>query len=160
MEQKPSSAPVSAFAEIDIDAGAREVWTVVADIAAWPTWNPAVREAVFSGEPEVGAKFRFATPFGRISCRLTEVDAPRTLAWKGRVLTVHQRHTWRFVAGASSTHVATHAEMTGIGAHLFKARLTERLQGELDALVQLLKLEAEARSMEEHETPERAARAE
>jgi hypothetical protein len=45
--------------------------------------------------------------------------------------------------------------MSGLSARLFDARLRQRLQGELDALVQLLKLEAEARAME---TREEAAR--
>ena len=160
MEKTKSSAPVRALAEIDIAADERGVWTVVADIASWPTWNPAVREAVFGAELEVGAKFRFATPFGRISCRLTEVDAPNTLSWKGRFLTVRQRETWRIEAGPSGTHVEIRAQMTGIGAHLFKHRLGERLQGDLDALVHLLRLEAEARSSEEREDDARAAEAE
>jgi len=145
------TAPVSARAEIDIVTSEREVWTVIADIGAWPTWNPAVREAVFDGELEAGARFRFSTAFGSIKCRLSEVDAPRTLAWNGRLLSVRERQTWRLEPNALGTHVTIESSLSGIGARLFRRRLQERLDGELDATVQLLKLEAEVRSTEEHE---------
>ena len=148
---------MNAHAEIDISADARDVWTVLADIASWPTWNPAVREAVFDSDIEVGARFRFSTVFGSMRCRLTVVDAPRALAWKGRLLTMGQQQTWRLEPHPGGTYVRTTAEMTGLGAHLFKGRLTERLQGELDALLQLLKLEAEVRTTEEREDAARQA---
>ena len=151
------TAPLSAHAEIDIAADEREVWTVIADIAAWPTWNPAVREAVFEGQLESGASFRFSTPFGSIKCKLSEVDAPRVLSWTGRLLTVRERQTWRLESNATGTHASIDATLTGLGARLFRARLAERLQGELDAMVQLLKLEAEVRSVEEHEAAARRA---
>ena len=142
---------MSAHAEIDIAADERAVWTVIADIASWPTWNPAVREAVFTAELETGARFRFSTPLGSIKCRLTVVDAPHYLAWKGRLLTMSHRQAWRIEARPIGTHVSTDASMGGLGARLFKRRLNERLRGEVDALVRLLKLEAEARSIEMRE---------
>lgn len=80
--------------------------------------------------------------------RLTQVDAPRTLAWSGRVLTIGQQQIWRIEPRGDACHVETDASMHGLAARLFKGRLTRRLQGELDALVQLLKLEAETRSIE------------
>jgi hypothetical protein len=39
--------------------------------------------------------------------------------------------------------------MSGIGAHLLRRRLTERLQRVLDAVVQLLRLETESRVRDE-----------
>jgi len=163
VEQSPTKpkAPVSAHAQIDIAADEREVWTVIADIASWPTWNPAVREAVFEAELETGARFRFSTAFGSMKCRLTEVDAPHTLSWQGRLMAMRQRQTWRIEPRqeGEGTHVTTDATMTGLSARLFRVRLNERLQGELDALVHLLKLEAEVRSTEEREDEERAAEA-
>ncbi len=163
MEQSPTKAkaPVSAHAQIDIVADEREVWTVIADIASWPTWNPAVREAVFEAELEAGARFRFSTVFGSMKCRLTEVDVPHTLSWQGRLMAMRQRQTWRIEPRqeGEGTHVTTDATMTGLGARLFTVRLNGRLQGELDALVHLLKLEAEVRSTEGREDEERAAEA-
>ncbi len=136
---------MSAHAEIDIAASEREVWTVIADIASWPTWNPGVREAIVTAELEVGARFRYVTPFGSIACRATQVDAPHALAWECRLLTMRRRQSWRLQAGPAGSHVLAVASMRGLGARLFRRRLDERLRGELDSLVRLLKLEAETR---------------
>ena len=155
-----SSAPVSAFAEIDIAATDREVWTVLADVASWPTWNPAIRHAVCGEELEVGTKFRFSTEIGTISCRFTELDAPSRLAWKGRVLAFGERQTWLLEPTDAGTHVAVRAEMTGLGARIFRKRLDERLQNVLDALVELLRLEAETRAAEERDDATHTADAE
>ena len=110
MEQPRSSAPVSAYTEIDIAASDREVWTVLADIASWPTWNPAVRHAVCDETLEVGSRFRFSTEIGTLSCRMTDVDAPRRLSWKGRVLVLGERQTWLLEPSPTGTLVSVHAE--------------------------------------------------
>ena len=89
-------------------------------------------------------------------------DAPRRLAWKGRVLTLTERQVFRIDPVPLGTHLTLDATINGLGAHLFKRRLNERLQGQLDALVRLLKLEAEARAIEEQdaaEVAEKVARA-
>jgi hypothetical protein len=151
---------VNATAEIDIAAGEREVWKVLADIASWPTWNPAVRHAVCDEDIEVGTKFRFATETGTVNCRITAIDAPRKLSWKGRVLVLGERQTWQLEPNATGTHVTVRAEMTGLAARLARKRLNERLQGVLDALLQLLRLEAEVRLVEGLEDAEKVAEAE
>lgn len=156
MEETRSTAPVQAHAQVGIAAEPREVWSVIADIAAWPTWNPAVREAVFEAELEVGARFHYATPLGSLRCRLSTVDAPRVLAWQGRLLAMRQQQAYRLEASPEGSHVTADASLSGIGARLFRGRLAERLQGELDALVQLLKLEAEARAVEQLEVRQRS----
>jgi uncharacterized protein YndB with AHSA1/START domain len=148
---------VKAHAEIDIAASDREVWTVLADIASWPTWNPAIRYAVRDDELEVGTRFRFSTELGTLKCRITEVDAPSLLSWKGRVLILGEWQTWRLEPGLAGTHVSVESEMTGPVAALFRRRLDARLQRVLDAVVQLLRLEAEIRSTERHDEAAHAA---
>lgn len=151
MEETRSTAPVQAHAEVDIAADPREVWAVIADIAAWPTWDPAVREAFFEADLEVGARFRYVTPLGSLRCRLSDVDAPRILAWQGRLLAVRLQQAYRLETSPEGSHVTVDASLSGIGARLFRDRLTERLQRQLEALVQLLKLEAETRAAEQLE---------
>jgi uncharacterized protein YndB with AHSA1/START domain len=160
VERPQPSAPASAHAEIDIAATERQVWTVLADIAAWPTWNPAIRHAVCEAVLEVGTRFRFATEIGTLKCRVTRVDAPHALSWKGRVLVLGEQQTWSLEPSPTGTHVTVDAAMTGPAARLLRRRLTERLTAVLDAVVQLLRLEAEARALEEHEDATRVAEAE
>lgn len=140
-----------AHAEIEIAASDRETWSVLADIDAWSTWNPAIREAALKDELEVGRPFRYATAFGSSRCELRQVDAPWTLAWSGRLLTLTERQAWSIEAVEDGCHVRGDASLSGIGARLFKARLEQRLRADLAAVVQLLKLEAETRRAEEIE---------
>ena len=151
MEQPQSSAPVSAYAEIDIAAPSRLVWAILADVASWPTWNPAIRHAVRDHSQEVGSQFRFSTEIGTLKCRFTRVDAPTSLAWDGRVLMLWERQAWDLEPSLKGTRVSVHAEMTGLVSRLLRRRLTERLQNVLDAVLQLLRLEAEVRVQEEQE---------
>lgn len=136
----------------------RQVWSVLADIASWPTWNPAIRYAICGEALEVGTRFRFATEMGTLKCHVTAVDAPRSFSWSGRVLVFGERQAWLLEPasdGTESTHISVHAQMTGLGARLLHRRLEERLQRVLDALVQLIRLEAEVRSAEALEEVER-----
>lgn len=150
-----------ARAAVDIAAPQREVWTVLADIGSWPTWNPAVRYAVCDTEHqlEAGTGFRFSTELGTLKCRITEVDAPRLLSWKARVLLLGERVTWRLEPTEQGTHVEVEAQMTGPISRLFRRRLDARLQRVMDSLVQLLRLEAEARTADERAEAARASAA-
>jgi uncharacterized protein YndB with AHSA1/START domain len=149
---------VIARATVAIAAPQREVWTVLADIGSWPTWNPAVRYAVCDTELEleVGTKFRFSTELGTLKCRITDVDAPRLLSWKARVLLLGERVTWRLEPTEQGTHVEVEARMTGPVSAIFRRRLDARLQRVMDSLVQLLRLEAEARTADERAEAARA----
>jgi uncharacterized protein YndB with AHSA1/START domain len=144
----PASGAVTA--SIDIKASAREVWSVLADIAAWPTWNPAVRHTVCDPDlvVEVGSPFRFANEMGTLKCRVIEADAPHRFAWQGRVLASIERQRWRLVPHEDGTQATVEAEIGGIASRFFRRRRDERLRSELDALVRLLQLEAETRSAE------------
>jgi uncharacterized protein YndB with AHSA1/START domain len=158
VNQSRSSAPVSAFAEIDIAAPRREVWSILADVSSWPTWNPAIRQSVRDEELEVGSGFRFSTEIGTLKCKVTAIDGPRALSWKGRVLGLVERQTWILETTDAGTHVTVYAEMSGLAARLLKRRLTERLQAVIESVVQLLRLEAEARTVEaQEESPPAAA---
>ncbi len=157
MEQPKSSAPVSAYAEIDIAAPRPEVWAILTDVASWPTWNPAIRHAARDEELEVGARFRFSTEIGTLKCRFTSIDSPRSFSWKGRVLVLAEQQAWILESTDNGTHVTVLAEMTGPVSRLMKRRLTERLQSVILSVTQLLRLEAEVRTTDAAEEAARAA---
>jgi uncharacterized protein YndB with AHSA1/START domain len=156
-----ATAPGSVTASIDIKASPREVWSVLADIGAWPTWNPAVRQTVCDADlvVEVGSTFRFSNEMGTLKCRVVEADAPHRFAWQGRVLAIIERQRWRLVPGEDGTQATVEAEMSGLATRFFRRRLDDRLRSELDALVRLLQLEAESRSAEGIDDAARAAEA-
>lgn len=134
-----------ARAAIEIAADQRVVWAILTNIDGWPTWNPAIREAALKDDLEVGRSFRYATAFGALRCKIRRVDAPHELAWSSRLLTMAHRQIWTIRPSSSGCTATTVASLSGVGAWLFKSRLVPRLRAELDAVVRLLKLEAEIR---------------
>lgn len=151
---------MSAFAEIDIVAPRPAVWAILVDIGSWPMWNPAIRQSVRDRDLEVGSKFRFSTEIGTLKCKVTVLDSSGSFSWKGRVLALGERQTWQLRPTDTGTHVMVQAEMTGPVAHLFRQRLTERLQRVVDSVLQLLRLEAEVRTTEAAEVAARTVVAE
>jgi hypothetical protein len=149
VEQSQPIAPVNAHAEIDVAADERIVWAIIADITSWPTWNPSIRRVAVESDLEREAGFRYSSPLGSMSCRLTQMDAPRELAWRGRLLTMDFRQAWRIEPVPVGSRVSLDASLGGLLARVFRRRLQVRLQDDLDSLVRLMRLEAEVRSTEE-----------
>ena len=74
--------------EIEIDASAELVWSILTDFGSYPQWNPFVRR--ISGEPKVGERLevRLEPPGGRgITLRPTVLKAEpeRELRWLGHL---------------------------------------------------------------------------
>jgi hypothetical protein len=75
--------------EIEIDAPPERVWAVVTDFAAYPGWNPFIRQ--ISGELREGARLevRIEPPGARATTfkpTVRTVEANRELRWLGRLL--------------------------------------------------------------------------
>jgi hypothetical protein len=75
--------------EIEIEAPAARVWTILTDFAAYPAWNPFVRS--ISGPKEAGATLAVTVqPAGgramSLKPRLLVFREPEELRWRGRVL--------------------------------------------------------------------------
>ena len=67
-----------------------EVWAYLSDVGRWPEWAPTVGEAWIGGDaplhPGARVEQRAKLPFGatrRRAQNVTEVDAPRSLAFAG-----------------------------------------------------------------------------
>jgi len=75
-------------AEIEINASAEQVWHILTDFAAFPQWNPFIRQ--ISGELKVGGKLDvYLQPSGQRGLRfhptVLAVTPSQELRWLGRV---------------------------------------------------------------------------
>jgi hypothetical protein len=75
--------------EIEFSGTPDEAWTVLADLRAWPEWNPGVR--AMEGEAIEGTRLRFATTLasGRkvsLRPRVLVAEPGRELRWRGRLV--------------------------------------------------------------------------
>ena len=70
--------------ETIIDAPVPEVWGVLVDTEAWPTWESGVLRV--EGHPSPGSKLRVvseANPKRAFALRVTEMESPTTMVWTG-----------------------------------------------------------------------------
>jgi len=139
---------VYARSEIAVAAGARDIWAVLAQIEEWPTWHPGVRDAAVEGDLEARTRFQWAAGPSTYTCVLTQVDAPRSITWRGRSMGLAHQCSWRLEERSGRCLVRAELTITGILARLFARRLRPWSQRELDTWMQLLKLETEARISE------------
>jgi len=75
--------------QIEIDAPAERVWSLLMDFPAYPRWNPFVRS--IAGSPVVGQSLTvFVQPPGSRGMQFRPtvlvVDPPRELRWKGKLV--------------------------------------------------------------------------
>jgi len=75
--------------EIEIDASAERVWTVLTDFSKFQQWNPFI--LTVNGTPTVGTrlKIHIRTSHGKIriySPTITKVDLNHELCWSGKSL--------------------------------------------------------------------------
>jgi hypothetical protein len=78
-------------AEIEINASAERVWHIITDFAAFPQWNPFIRQ--ISGELKVGGTLDvYLQPSGQGGMRfrpvVLAVEPSRELRWLGRVWSI------------------------------------------------------------------------
>jgi len=75
-------------AEIEIDASAARVWGILTDFAAYPEWNPFIRE--ISGDTKVGSglRVRMQPPGGRAKTfkpHLLGFEPEHEIRWLGKL---------------------------------------------------------------------------
>jgi hypothetical protein len=72
--------------EIEIDATADALWSVLADLRGWAEWNPAFHDVDGDLAPDARLSFRIgAGSRMRIRPRVIDLDPGRTFAWRGRL---------------------------------------------------------------------------
>ncbi len=137
------NAPVLARGGVKIKSGQDNVWKIMADIEAWPTWNPEVKNASIQGELVEGTSFRWKAGPGTINSTLQKVEPPRFLAWTGNTLGIKAVHVWKLESLNNETLVSTEESWEGLLARIFRGRMQQTLENSIKAGLQYLKAEAE-----------------
>lgn len=108
--------------ECVIAASPMKVWSVLADFAAWPAWNPLNLEA--RGAAKVGARVPMVfrdLPSGRPDAVIRQTvtiiaaEPGRELAWAGHVPFLFKgRHGFLLSSQGEATHVLHTETLTGL----------------------------------------------
>jgi hypothetical protein len=135
---------------IEIDASPAAVWAVLADVAAYPEWNPFVLS--LEGDVRQGARLtaRIAPPGGRaMTFRPTVLAAEpeRELRWLGRLLVpglFDGEHSFRIEPLADGrTRFVQSERFSGVLVRLLGRTLEQTRRG-FEQMNEALKLRAEA----------------
>ena len=137
------------YNEIDIDAPPEVVWDVLLDFGRYSEWNPFIVEVLGTGEPGAKLRARLSPPGGRVVTvkpTVTEVVAPRTLEWLGRLGfpgLFDARHRFELHDSSNGTRLVQREVFTGIVVPVFARTLEEHTAQGFVAMNAALKWRAE-----------------
>jgi uncharacterized protein YndB with AHSA1/START domain len=140
------SAPAIAEGEIQIAALPETVWEVIADIAAWPSWNTDVKSMKLEGPVAPGTTFRWKAGSSSLVSTLKVVDPPREIAWTGVTMGIHAVHVFHFEPSDGGTRARSAESFRGFIPTVMRGYSRKILQRGIDSVLALLKAEAERRS--------------
>jgi carbon monoxide dehydrogenase subunit G len=149
LQEINAKAPVIGSFEIEVAATPEAAWAVLTEIEDWPRWNPAVESVTFEGPLDEGAEFRWRAGPGTIRSTISDIDAPRRIAWTGTSLGIKAIHVHTLDRRNGGTLVRTEESYDGLLAHLFRGRLHRMLDDALRSELQRLKVETERRERRE-----------
>jgi hypothetical protein len=137
--------------QIDIEASAERIWSVLIDFAGYARWNPFIRSV--AGSPTVGASLNvFIQPPGsrgmRFRPKVLAVEPRREFRWKGRLLLpgLFDGEHFFVLEPKSETRVGFHQGeiFTGALVALFRRSVDGPVREGFLAMNDAIKREAEA----------------
>jgi hypothetical protein len=140
------TAPVIAAEETLIQAPVELVWQILADIANWPGWNPAIQRVVLFGPIRPGTEFHWVAGGLKIRSRLQALSRSDRIVWTGRTRGIRAVHVWSFEQRAEGTYVRTEESFHGLLARLFAKSMRRTLVEALRQGLSALQHEAERRA--------------
>lgn len=140
-----TAAPVRGWGDLKVDADAATVWSVMSEIADWPSWSKDISAARLLGPLAPGSKFEWQAGPGKIRSTLLAVEPGHKLAWTGTTMGVRAIHVWRIERRGDQTYVVTEESWEGLLASLLRRSMRRRLQAAIDEGLPYLKAEAERR---------------
>ena len=137
-------------AAIDIAAPAAKVWSILADLPAYASWNPFIVSA--AGELATGSRLSIrAQPPGGAALRfrplMLSVQPEREIVWRGQFLLpglFDGEHAFRIEPAESRVRFVQTERFSGVLIPVAPASLFQRIQQGFEAMNRALKRRAEA----------------
>jgi hypothetical protein len=139
-------APATAEGEIRIGATVQGVWSVLADLSGWPSWNHDVTSMAFDGPLEPGSAFRWKAGSASLVSTLQVVDEPREIGWTGTTMGIHAVHVFHFEPIDGGTLARSAESFRGFIPTVLRGYSRKVLRRGIDGILAALKAEAERRA--------------
>ena len=130
------AAPVVASGTIVVDAPARLVWDILADVVNWPSIRSDIGEVTFDDVPRRGAIFTWSTAGVALRSRFGSVEPANLLTWSTVAPGLDAVHVYRFEAiDPGHTRIRAEESMNAPAApYLDNAILAEQIRTWLEGL--------------------------
>ena len=98
----------------EIKATADKVWSILADVEAWPKWQGTRFVKMKTPTPvKEGSVFDVKLAGLKWEVTVTKADSPKEFAWIGRALGMKGNHEWEFKQHEGKTLVTTRESVSG-----------------------------------------------
>ena len=141
-------APVYSEAMTTIRAPRDVVWSLMAGVNGWPTWNPDITAATIDGGLAPGARILWKSGPGTIKSKVADVIPCERLSWTGSTLGINAIHVWVLGTEDGNTTVATQESWDGWPVRLARRSSQRSLDAALESGLQHLKTAAERLTQE------------
>jgi uncharacterized protein YndB with AHSA1/START domain len=139
-------APATAEGELQIAADPETVFSVIAAIEQWPSWNPGVRSVDLAGPVAPGTVFRWKAGPSTLTSTLQVVDRPREITWTGTTMGIRAVHAFRFEPLDGGTSARSEESWDGLVPRLLKGYSRRTLATGIGKVLAALRTEAERRA--------------
>jgi hypothetical protein len=140
--------------EIIVDASTQNVWDILADIPAYPEWNPSTRIVLDAKKPdEITYGLTAVRPNGqevswRLTGRMLDRRKPGLIAWRlGMRGFVFLNMAYTLTPRGAGTHVLFSAEVSGLVPSIFPNHFPNLLPAPMAGTLRALKRRAEVRGI-------------
>jgi uncharacterized protein YndB with AHSA1/START domain len=140
------NAPATAEGELQIDADTQTVFSVIAALDQWPSWNPDVKSVRVEGPVQPGTVFRWKAGPSSLTSTLQVVDPPTEIAWTGTTMAIKAVHVFWFQASDGGTLARSEESWEGLLPSLLKGYSRRTLDKGIRSVLAHLKAEAERRA--------------
>ena len=138
-------APATAEGELQIAADTETVFSVIAAIDEWPSWNPDVRSATLEGPVEPGTTFRWKSGPTTLTSMLQVVERPGEITWTGTTMGIRAVHVFRFEPRNGGTLARSEESWEGLLPRLLTGYSRRTLATGIRKMLAALGAEAERR---------------
>jgi uncharacterized protein YndB with AHSA1/START domain len=98
----------------EIQATADKVWSILADVEAWPNWQGTSFIDVKTPTPvKEGSMFDVKLAGLKWKVEVTKADSPKEFSWIGRALGMKGNHEWIFEEHEGKTFATTRESVSG-----------------------------------------------
>ena len=139
--------------EIWIPASLQSVWSVLTDLAAYPSWNPFIRK--IEGEAREGTQWKMEVSTGKASSMKFDITLMRwmpsmQLAWRGGMFTPKlftSTHDFSLAEVAGGVRLIQSEIFSGLLIPVLLPLLGAKLQAQFTSMNDALKSEIERRAL-------------